>query len=210
MNRRRLLGGLAAGSVAALSGCLGYSIERQQSVRRRRERIDSLESTIEKREAKIAQLEENNQRLSTALDREKKRRIVIRYRDGIAILNEANTRWNEAQKAYGNEQYGTARRRFSTVAGYWGSASIAFRKAAEVAGNRGEGDAGQLCTAAGNHCVVMQNASVYWARGAGHYADGDPSAGNDAIRKGQSFLDKAATHSVAPVSKLRSRLGLSG
>lgn len=207
MDRRRLLG-LAVGGVTAVSGCLGYSIERSDTVQQRQDRISTLESELSRREEEFDRLEENNERLRAAVDREEKRHIVVRYRDGVAIQNAANTRWNEAQQAFGDAQYRTARRRFHTVAGYWGSAAIAFRNAANAAADLGENNAEQACTAARNHCALMVNASNHWARGAGQYANGNPTAGNDAIEDGRSATTDADSFIVVPLSELRSRLGL--
>lgn len=200
--------GAVAGGIGAVSGCLGYSIEDAESVQRRQNRISELEAELEQQQADVARLEGNNERLREAVDREKRRQIVVRYRDGIAIQNAANSRWNEAQQAFGNRQYATARRRFFTVAGYWGSAAIAFRNAATAAEELKADAAEQVCTAARNHCSLMVNASNHWASGANHYANGDSVSGNDAIDRGRSATSEADSFKVVSLRELRSRLGL--
>lgn len=207
MNRRRMLGAVA-GSVVALSGCLGYSIENAADVQRRETQITDLESELEQQSAEVSRLEENNQVLRDTVNQEEKKQIVARYRDGIAIQNEANTRWNEAQQAFGDRQYAAARRRFFTIAGYWGSAAVAFRNAANAAEGLGENSTEQACTAARNHCALMVNASNHWGTGANHYANGDPVAGNDAIDRARAALADADSFNVASLSEIRSRLGL--
>lgn len=209
MNRRWFLA-TAAGGLATLSGCLGYQVQSEGEIRQRRNRIESLQSTVQAKGDEMEALEANNQQFKQQLERRQKRAVAGKYADALTIRKEATAAWNEAQSLWQDRQFRPATIQFGRAGGRWDGARIQFGQAGDLAGSLGENDAKNLCVTAGNHCGLMTNACTRLANAASAYANGNRQQGNQQAQRGKNAANRAGQHSIAPLSEMENRLGLSG
>lgn len=68
MQRRTVLRAAGVTATVGLSGCLGYTIESEDDVERRKDRIDELESDVDELESDLEQKESENEELGSEIE----------------------------------------------------------------------------------------------------------------------------------------------
>lgn len=236
VNRRRALAGLGTAAAVGLTGCLGYTIESEDDVEARKERIEELETqvdelngTVERRDDEIADLEsdieeketrieelesdvedhdEEIESLQSDVETLRAEKVSSLYALGHARIEAANQSIDAADSAGNEEDYRLAAMYWTRAEGELNGAHAAFEDARIVAEEEGYSSVAATIEEARLWTRHMSDACLNLANSFLYLSRGDDSTAQDYADAGEEALDEADQYDVASPSEIDSALGL--
>lgn len=193
MRRRKFIGATAAGIVTAASGCLGYTLESEDDVEAREERIAELEETVQEQQETIdaqeSTLAERRSRIEE-LDAE-----ITRKEERIATLESRNENREERTADLESRVETLQREKVSELYGiayeHYESGNNAFDQAESTESNGTQDTATALFSAA-NHDYLAAQRALSRSREVAEQL-GASSTVLDTLSSSRSTLDHYAT-----------------
>jgi hypothetical protein len=113
MERRAFIIGSVATSIAFSAGCLGYTIEGEEDVQQREDRISELEEELESVRSERDGLAEERDNLLEELDTTNRENLVTIYELSESAYTQAESDLNDGTDFYEQEDYRTASVRYA-------------------------------------------------------------------------------------------------
>lgn len=222
MRRRTVLATVGAGLATVTGGCFGYSVQSQDEVDGRKERItqleddnDELEAELETRRTRVQELEteiENKDRTITS-QREEVRQLEREKISELYALAHSNFEAGERQFGNGesSESDGTfdlASAQFANANGYYNAARANAKRAAEVATDIGESAASSTLEDAAGAFDDYRGAALNYANENLYRSRGDTSTADQFESDGDSNYSSAQSKTVPSPDDVDDELGL--
>lgn len=223
---------LAGAGLAALSGCLGYQIERSENVASRKQRIENLEERnddlqddlnrvrndltdtedrVEELDAEIRELERENQDVTDELESARERRAEIietqlrdLYVEGHTFYTTANGEWSNARASYSDQDYENGLSLFSSALGHYDGARELFNLAGSLAEEHGYETARETALDANLYCAEYRDAADHMASACFYYLNGNDSRGDGYVEDANSNRDAASEYEVLEIQSFES------
>lgn len=236
VNRRRALAGLGTAAAVGLSGCLGYTIEAEEDVEQRKERIETLETEvddlegqvqeresevddlngqIEQKESEISDLEsdvaDRDEEISTLesdVETLRAEKVASLYALGHARIEAANHSIEQANSASDDEDWRLAAMYWTRAEGEVNGAHASFEDARIVAEEEGFSSVAATIEEARTWADHFGDVCLEFANASLYLSRGDDSTAQDHLDAGEQALDEAEKYDVADVSEIESALGL--
>lgn len=219
MNRRAFIKtAIAGGAVTSLSGCLGYTVTKEDKLNQLEqdsERIPELEGEISDLETQVQNLEENNSKqrseiegLEEDLNGAKDKQILYLYGFGITHYNSGIDYYDRARQ-YDSGEYDAIRADLNTAFGYFDSAATNFDAAAERAGELGADQVEEWCQDANSKSTALASAVSDYQVAMYYYNRGEDTEGDDRIERGNSHYESSQEYELKDRSDLEDELGAS-
>lgn len=199
---------MTVGAVAVSAGCLGYTVEDEDDVENRKDRIDSLEEDRESLESSNEDLEEQLSAVEADLDDSQAKQILYLYSWGLTHQNNASSAYNDAYSYLESSNFRAARAEFNLSAGYYHSATNNFNGAAERAAGLGEPTVESYCTDAKSRCELMDAAVANYQTAMYHYANGEQATAQSYIDSGDANYTDAQQDELHDLATLESELSV--
>lgn len=222
MDRRHFVTVVGAGTVTALSGCLGYELTSSEQIETKDDEIANLEAEISDLEDDIEQYEEEiaaleadvEQRdneiasLETDLDdlRADRKSLVEAqladlYEAGHGFYELAQTEFQRGTSAFENREFSRAAGNFSSAFGHYDAAVNLTYHVVTLAEEETYTNAVDLATESNLYAQNMKESAERYSVGAQYYATDRSSQGETEADDGQSAFESAQEYRFAALSE---------
>ncbi len=236
MDRRGVLRATGVVATTALAGCLGYTIESEDDVQQRQDRIGELEtqvenlesevdqkdSTIEDLQSEVDQKESQIEELETSveqkdgeieslesdLETERKELISKLYELAGGHRQRAFANWEDGNAMFDEGDFAGASNEWGLAAGQYINAGNVFSEAASVASDQGLTEVAGKIESSRNRVQTSATAANQFGLASYYYSHGNKSRGDQHLNEGNAVLDELDQYTLYEPSEIDSDLGL--